>query len=99
MNKHSYVVCSMVWRRKLEKESQRKPTKRNVLGETSSGDSGGGIDKSSFEAWWLMDVENDDYDAALQKKRVKARLDHVVKRADSMKSQMDRIEELVQKLR
>ncbi len=56
-------------------------------------------DKSSFEAWWLMDVADDDYDAALQKKRVKARLDHVLERANSMKSQMDRIEELVQKLR
>jgi hypothetical protein len=46
-----------------------------------------------------MDVADDDYDAALQKKRVKARLDHVLERANSMKSQMDRIEELVQKLR
>ena len=87
------------WRRKLEKESQRKRTKRSVPSDTSSDNRAGGIDKSSFEAWWLMDVADDDYDAALQKKRVKARLDHVLERANSMKSQMDRIEELVQKLR
>lgn len=96
------MLPSLVWYRKLEKETRRKPKKGplpNVLDDVSSGDSGGGIDKSAFEAWWLMDVEDDDYDALLVKKRVKARLDHVMERADLMKSQMNCIEEMVQRLR
>ena len=40
----------------------------------------------------------DDYDTLLERKRVKARLDHVMERADLMKAQMSRIEEMVQKI-
>ena len=86
----------------FEKRSRRSPKNArllNVLEASSSGNSGPAIDKSSFETWWLTDVEDDDYDTLLERKRVKARLDHVIERSDSMKMQMNRIEEMVQKLR
>lgn len=56
------------------------------------------IDKASFEAWWLADQE-DDYDKVLEKKRVKARLDHVIERTGSMKAQMDKLEAMARQLK
>lgn len=99
--KISFIVRLLLWRRDLERQSRRKQAPlRNVLDNTD-GDrlAFSGIDKESFEAWWLTDVEEDEFDTLLEKKRVKARLGHVMDRADSMKAQMDRMEEMVQKLR
>jgi hypothetical protein len=94
------LSCAREFERKT-KPRHKRPLP-NVLvdeGAAKTVNSSAAIDKSSFEAWWLTDVEEDDYDKLLEKKRVKARLDHIVGRADSMKLQMDRIEDMVTQLK
>ena len=94
------LSCAREFERKT-KPRHKRPLP-NVLvdeGAAKTVNSSAAIDKSSFEAWWLTDVEEDDYDKLLEKKRVKARLDHIVCRAQPKKIKMDRIEDMVKQLK